>query len=47
MDRKEVIMIETIICILSVLAFVLGLFIGKEIGEYQTMEYIINELRGD
>ena len=39
-------MIETIICILVVFIFVLGLFIGNTIGEYRTMEYVLNELRG-
>lgn len=47
MDRKEVIMIETIICISIVLVFILGLFIGNSIGEYRTMEYVLNELRGN
>ena len=47
MDRKEVVMVETIICILVVLVFIMGLFIGNSIGEYRTMEYILNELRGD
>ena len=40
-------MTETIICILVVLIFVLGLFIGNTIGEYRTMEYVLNELRGN
>lgn len=40
-------MIETIICISIVLVFILGLFIGKSIGEYRTMEYVLNELRSD
>lgn len=47
MGGKEVVMIETIICILVVFIFVLGLFIGNSIGEYRTMEYVLNELRGN
>ena len=40
-------MIETIICISIVLVFILGLFIGNTIGEHRTMEYVLNELRGN
>lgn len=47
MGKKEVAMVKTIICILVVFIFILGLFIGYEIGEYKTMEYVLNELRGD
>jgi len=40
-------MIETIICISIVLVFILGLFIGNTIGEYRTMEHVLNELRSN